>query len=201
MLSQLHDLSRLLATGTARQRRHAWQSLLSQGNLWRGCEEAVRSDDGLPVLAEAYRYLSGGWDRTPIVELCLGDAEGVEERIAAACRILGAAAIASLSAEPLDPDRLLLWGLRALGETEPLSTDGTVRLQGRGAGGESGEEFVRHCFQMLAPLGPQQSARIAASQDAALSILAGSRRHGVPRRVLHQVRRPVLFARGDEGLP
>ncbi len=197
MLAQLLDLSCLLATGTTRQKQHAWQALLSQGCLWRGCEEAVQTPDSVRSLERAYQYLSGDWDRSPVVEACLGDSQCVEERTEAACRILAAAAVASLAVTSRDASRdLQHWGFRALGDRNPVQVTHEIPAwQPR----ENGAELVRYCFGQLLSRMPQRTARIASAQSTVLSILAGSPQYAGSLSRIHQVRCPVLLARGGKG--
>ena len=103
-----------LAEGTASQKRRAWEALVNQGALWRGCQAALRHPTSPWVLAAAHARLAGDWNASPLAARYGGDSRRVEELLAAARRIVAAAALAACSRyAPEDGQRLQHWTWRA----------------------------------------------------------------------------------------
>src|SRR5947209_20329992 len=96
-VAELGELCRQLAEGTRGQKRRAWRALVRDGELWRGCARAVGRPDGLEELAASYRRLQGDWARNAILEPSTADPAILGAQIDVVCRLVAAAAVASVA--------------------------------------------------------------------------------------------------------
>lgn len=191
----MHDLcQQQLGTGTSQQQRRAWRALITEGALWRGCQQAVSDLAQWDALMQDYEYLSA-----PSALDCArrehpNDGGEAARLVAAARRAVAAAVVAALathrtSVEQVESE-LLRWAYRAatLAADDPPSA---VRLSSDFLR-HNPASLVRNCFALLAPH-RADGWQLGAVRAAVLMLLNAQQ----PQRRLSSV--PVLLMQNGSG--
>lgn len=198
-MPSLQELTGKLAQGTRSQKGRCWQALVLDAGLWQACQSTLHEPEAADSLRNAYRDLTGRWDRAPLHGGVPSAAAQVEAQLATVQRTVAAAALTAHARGAYDPDALVLWAARAVGQPPSSRSPLFDRLPPGSARCRVRTTF-RALHAELVQRGAEAAAlrELAAAQDAALSFLAGLPGEE-PIPTGEQLKLPLLLARGAEG--